>query len=547
MNPLYTVAEIRLIEHTAAQRLPPGALMQRAGQAGANAALDLLPFSTGRARVLVLAGPGNNGGDALESAAHLAYAGAQVTILHFDSGAPSSQERQDALQRARASAATFAEMSLEAIATAEWNLVVDGLFGIGLKRPLEGHLRALVATVNGLHCSRLALDVPSGLDADTGAIVGPNGIAVRATHTVTFIGDKPGLHTCDGRDHAGLVQISRLDLDASLFQPSRQHLNDVKFFVRHVHARRHNTHKGSYGSVAVLGGASGMAGAPILAARAALLTGAGRVYACFADKAPPYDSAYPELMCRQADDFDFDSAVVVAGPGLGSASNAQALLARAIGSRSPMVLDADALNLLAAYPSLQAALAERPGAGGGNAGAANAANAGTAAWMPAVASGPGAETGADADARAPAAIGGAILTPHPLEAARLLGLSVREVQADRPAAARQLAARMQAVVVLKGSGTVLAEPHGHVVINTTGNPSLATAGTGDGLAGLCGSLLAQGWPVWETALAAVWLHGMAADVMVTEGMGPIGLTAGELIPAIRTALNRMVQHHGHAR
>jgi hydroxyethylthiazole kinase-like uncharacterized protein yjeF len=525
MNSLYTVAEIRLIEHTAAQRLPQGALMQRAGQAGANAALDLLPFSTSRARVLVLAGPGNNGGDALESAAHLAYAGAQVTILHFDSGAPSSQERQDALQRARTSAATFAEMSVEAIATAEWNLVVDGLFGIGLKRPLDGRLRALVATVNGLHCSRLALDVPSGLDADTGAIVGPNGIAVRATHTVTFIGDKPGLHTCDGRDHAGLVQVSRLDLDASLFQPSRQHLNDVKFFVRHAHARRHNTHKGSYGSVAVLGGASGMAGAPILAARAALLTGAGRVYACFADKAPPYDSAYPELMCRQADDFDFDSAVVVAGPGLGGASNAQALLARAIGGRSPMVLDADALNLLAAYPSLQAALAERSAAAGG----------------------PGAETGADADARAPAAIAGAILTPHPLEAARLLGLSVQEVQADRPAAARQLAARMQAVVVLKGSGTVLAEPHGHVVINTTGNPSLATAGTGDVLAGLCGSLLAQGWPVWETALAAVWLHGMAADVMVTEGMGPIGLTAGELIPAIRTALNRMVQHHGHAR
>ena len=503
MNPLYTVAEIRLIEHTAAQRLPPGALMQRAGQAGANAALDLLPFSTGRARVLVLAGPGNNGGDALETAAHLAYAGAQVTILHFDGGAPAtpaSPEREHALQRARTSAALFEELSLETIATVEWNLVVDGLFGIGLKRPLEGHLRALVATVNGLPCSRLALDVPSGLDADTGAIVGPNGIALRATHTVTFIGDKPGLHTCEGRDHAGLVQVSRLDLEAALFQPSRQHLNEVKFFVRHVRARRHNTHKGSYGNVAVLGGAHGMAGAPILAARAALLTGAGRVYACFAEHAPAYDSAYPELMCRQAADFDFDSAVVVAGPGLGTARAVHGLLARAIAGSSPMVLDADALNLLAADPSLQAALAERAG--------------------------------------------GTLLTPHPLEAARMLGMSVSEVQADRPSAARRLAARMQAVVALKGSGTVLAEPQGQVVINTTGNPALATAGTGDVLAGLCGSLLAQGWPVWEAALAAVWLHGMAADVMVTEGAGPIGLTARELIPAIRTALNRMVQHHG---
>ena len=501
MNPLYTVAEIRSIEHTAAQRLPPGALMQRAGQAGANAALDLLPFSTGRARVLVLAGPGNNGGDALETAAHLAYAGAQVTILHFDSGAPASQEREHALQRARTSAAVFEELGLEAIAGMEWNLVVDGLFGIGLKRPLEGHLRALVGTVNSLPCARLALDVPSGLDADTGAIVGPNGIAVRATHTVTFIGDKPGLHTCEGRDHAGLVQVSRLDLDAALFQPARQHLNDVKFFVRHVQARRHNTHKGSYGNVAVLGGAHGMAGAPILAARAALLTGAGRVYACFADQAPAYDSAHPELMCRQAGDFDFDSAVVVAGPGLGTARAAHGLLARAIASTNPMVLDADALNILAADPSLQGALSARTG--------------------------------------------GTLLTPHPLEAARMLDMSVSEVQADRPSAARLLAARMQAVVVLKGSGTVLAEPQGQMVINTTGNPALATAGTGDVLSGLCGSLLAQGWPAWEGALAAVWLHGMAADVLVTEGTGPAGLSAGELIPAIRTALNRMVQHHGH--
>ena len=506
MNPLYTVAEIRLIEHTAAQRLPPGALMQRAGQAGANAALDLLPFSTSRARVLVLAGPGNNGGDALEAAAHLAYAGAQVTILHVDSGAPSSPERGHALQRARSSNAVFAELNLEAIAGIEWSLVVDGLFGIGLKRPLEGQLRELVEAVNAMPCSRLALDVPSGLDADTGAIVGVDGVAVHATHTVTFIGDKPGLHTCEGRDHAGLVQIARLDIESAAFQPSRQHLNDVKFFARHLRGRLHNSHKGSYGSVAVLGGASGMAGAPILAARAALLTGAGRVYACFADQAPAYDSAYPELMCRQAAAFDFGSATIVAGPGLGAERHAHELLAQVIGSASPLVLDADALNLLAASPPLQAALAER--------------------------------------ASAPDATGSTVLTPHPLEAARMLGISVSEVQANRPAAARTLAARTRAVVVLKGSGTVLAEPQGHVVINTTGNPSLATAGTGDVLAGLCGSLLAQGWPAWEAALAAVWLHGMAADVMVTEGMGPIGLTAGELIPAIRTALNRMVQHHG---
>lgn len=500
MNPLYSVAEIRVIEQGAAPGLPPGALMQRAGQAGANVALDLLPFSTIHAKVLVLAGPGNNGGDALETAAHLAYAGAQVSILLFESGATSSTEREAALLRARSSDAKFEDMDNAALAAIDWNLVVDGLFGIGLQRPLSGAMRQLVETINALKCPVLALDVPSGLDADTGSIVGPDGVAVRATHTVTFIGDKPGLHTCDGRDYCGIVEVSKLDLDPAHFQPSRLHLNDVKFFSRHLRARRHNSHKGSYGNVAVIGGARGMGGAPILAARAALHSGAGRVYALFAEDAPAYDSQQSELMCRLAGDFDFNTATLVIGPGLGSVRLAQDLLARAIESGSTLLADADALNMLAADPALQAALAQRPAS--------------------------------------------SLLTPHPLEAARLLGVSIVEVQADRVAAARKLAAQLNAIVVLKGSGTVIAAPNGDAVINTTGNPALATAGTGDVLSGLCGALLAQGWPHWDAALAGVWLHGMAADVLVTEGTGPIGLTAGELIPAIRVALNRMVQHHG---
>ena len=199
MTALYTVAEIRDIERTAAQRLPEGALMQRAGQAGANEALDLLPFTTAKARVLVLAGPGNNGGDALETAAHLAHAGAQVTVLHFDPAREPSAERQHALERARSAPLRFLQPSPDAVREADWNLVIDGLFGIGLKRPLSGLAAELVDAVNGLATHVLALDVPSGLDADTGAIVGPEGIAIRATHTVTFIGDKPGLHTEIGR------------------------------------------------------------------------------------------------------------------------------------------------------------------------------------------------------------------------------------------------------------------------------------------------------------------------------------------------------------
>lgn len=504
MNPLYSVAEIRAIEHAAAQRLPAGALMQRAGQAAANAALDMLPFSTSRARVLVLAGPGNNGGDALEVAAHLAFAGAQVVVLHFgceEPGGQCSPEREAALQRARGSKARFEQLSPSSLAEQEWNLVIDGLFGIGLSRAIDGNLRALVEAVNALPCNRFSLDIPSGLDADTGAVVGPDGVAVQATHTITYIADKPGLYTCSGRDYAGDVQLARLDIDAALYPSTRCHLNDVKFFARHLSKRRHNTHKGSYGNVAVIGGAPGMAGAVTLAARAALMSGAGRVYACHLDTPPAYDSTQPELMLRSAQEFDMDGAVIVAGPGLGATSASCLALEHAVHSAAPLLLDADALNLLAQDTALQAAVAERSAA--------------------------------------------TIITPHPLEAARLLDMSAGAVQDDRPGAARELAARLRAMVVLKGSGTVLAKPDGHIVINTTGNPALATAGTGDVLAGLCGSLLAQGWPAWEAALSAVWLHGMAADVLVTEGLGPIGVTASELIPAIRTALNRMVQMHGH--
>ncbi|MRV75207.1 NAD(P)H-hydrate dehydratase [Duganella sp. FT92W] len=503
MNPLYSVAEIRAIEYAAAQRLPAGALMQRAGQAAANAALDMLPFSTSRARVLVLAGPGNNGGDALEVAAHLAFAGAQVSVQHYgceDAGGHCSPEREAALQRARGSTAKFERLAPETLAQHDWNLVIDGLFGIGLARAIEGDMRALVEAVNALPCNRFALDVPSGLDADTGAIVGPDGVAVQATHTITYIADKAGLYTCAGRDYAGDVQVARLDIDAALYPSTRCHLNDVKFFARHLAKRRHNTHKGSYGNVAVIGGAPGMGGAITLAARAALMSGAGRVYACHIDVPPAYDSTQPELMLRRAQEFEMEGAVVVAGPGLGASEDSRAALARAVRSTAPLLLDADALNLLAEDNALQATVAERA---------------------------------------APT-----VITPHPLEAARLLGISAQAVQCNRPGMARDLAARLRAMVVLKGSGTVLAKPDGHTVVNTTGNPALATAGTGDVLAGLCGSLLAQGWPAWEAALSSVWLHGMAADVLVTEGLGPIGVTASELIPAIRTALNRMVHMHG---
>ncbi|NML60712.1 NAD(P)H-hydrate dehydratase [Massilia sp. RP-1-19] len=492
MGALFSVAEIRQAEQAAAAQLAPGTLMQRAGQVAARIAIDLLG-ETPAPPVLVLAGPGNNGGDALEVAANLAQAGVDVTVVHLACVGDPSAETAHALAKARASTAEFTDALP---AGGPWALVVDGLFGIGLARPVQGEARAMIEAVNALDCPVLALDVPSGLDADSGAVIGPDGVAVRATHTVTFIGNKPGLHTFGGRDYAGEVLVARLGIAEDMLPGASVHLNEPHLFDLAFVARLHDSHKGSFGDVAVVGGARGMAGAPILAAKAALFSGAGRVYVASIDHGPAYDNAQPELMFRDAANHNFDGSTIVAGPGMGDSATAIRVLARALDGDSPLVLDADALNLIAASPDLQSRLSARHAS--------------------------------------------SILTPHPLEAARLLGVTAGVIQGDRLEAAREIAARFDAYVVLKGSGTIIAMPDGEAAINPTGNPGLASAGTGDVLAGLCGSLMAQGWPARDAALAAVWMHGEAADRLVAQGAGPIGLTAGELPEAIRAVLNRMV-------
>ena len=485
---LYSVAQIRVIEQAARAALPAGTLMRRAGEAAAACALAMLENRPGS--VLVLAGPGNNGGDALEVAANLAAAGQAVDVVHLAGAAP-SPETGAALQRARAAGPHF----IESIPPdAGYALVVDGLFGIGLTRSLTEAARALVERCNAMACPVLALDVPSGLDADTGALVGPQGVAIAATATITFLGDKPGLHTAEGCDHAGEVQVASLDVTASAAAQAR--LNGPALFAQQLAPRRRNSHKGSFGDVAVLGGAQGMLGAALLAARGALYAGAGRVFVAALDASPGVDLAQPEIMLRDAIGFAFERRAVVAGPGLGDGSQAMRLLGKVIDGSGALLLDADGLNLLAASPDLQERLVRHDGP--------------------------------------------VVLTPHPLEAARMLGVTASIVQADRLENARELAQRLNAVVVLKGAGSVIARPDGEVAINPTGNPGLATGGSGDVLAGLCGALLGQGWPAWEAALGAVWLHGAAADRLVAGGAGPIGLSASELPPAIRAAFNGLV-------
>jgi hydroxyethylthiazole kinase-like uncharacterized protein yjeF len=489
---LYSCDQIRAIEQAAQARLAPGTLMERAGEAAFNYALALLDGEAAGA-VLVLAGPGNNGGDGLELAAHLARAGAEVEVLQLACQATPSFEAGRALQRARDAGVRFVD---EIPAGRPWRLVVDALFGIGLARPLAGRARELAGWTVSVDCPVLALDVPSGLDADTGAVLGPNGVAVSATHTITFLGNKPGLHTGDGCDHAGEVRVDMLGADGLHQESAQAVLNGPALFAERLAPRRRNSHKGSFGDVVVLGGARGMAGAAVLAARAALHGGAGRVFAAMLDPGMALDPLQPEIMFRDAAGMDYPGRSVAAGPGMGNADAAVHLFGKVLAARGPLVVDADALNLAAARPELHEALAAHGGP--------------------------------------------VVLTPHPLEAARLLGVTTPIVQADRLENARELAMRFNSVVVLKGAGSVIARPDGFVALNTSGNPGLATGGSGDVLAGFCGALLAQGWPAWEAALGSVWMHGAAADWLVEDGSGPIGLTAGELPKAIRAVYNALV-------
>jgi hydroxyethylthiazole kinase-like uncharacterized protein yjeF len=501
MSALYSIAEIRQIEHAAQAELPSYTLMRRAGEACARRALSLVAGDDD-IQVLILAGPGNNGGDALEAAHYLSQFELHVAVaLHADESRQPEDARK-ALQRARESEVEFLDVADPSHLTQKrWTLVIDGLFGIGQTRPIGGKLRACVDYVNSLRCPVLAIDIASGLSADTGAIIGGAGcVAVRATHTLSFIGDKPGMHTCDGQDFSGEVVVDNLDIDDKHLPAPHAQLNELTLFASALKPRAGNTHKGSYGDVIVVGGAHGMGGAPVLAARMAAHAGSGRVFIAFVDDAPAYDSVHPELMMRQADRVEFGAASVVVGPGLGTSRHAHDVLSRALDAHGRIVIDADALNMIAAEPGLQHKLQSRPH-----------------------------QT--------------SIITPHPLEAARLLDVTTAEIQNDRPAAARLLARHFKSIAILKGAGTVIAFPDGDIVINTTGNPALSTAGTGDVLSGLCGALLAQGWPATLAALAAVWMHGKAADQLVDLGVGPVGLTASEVIPAVRTLLNQIIKDH----
>jgi len=468
--PLYSVEALRALEKRAAQTLPPGTLMQRAGAAAARRIADTLGAPP--RNIAVVCGGGNNGGDGYVCASELARLGYSVEC--FALTAPTTAD-------ARATEATWrgsgGRVSASIDAARWFDAVVDAMFGIGLSRPLQGTSLAAATWINAHPPGRrFALDLPSGLDSDRGAWVGGTP-GVIADWTITFIGAKPGLFTGAGCDAAGAVVVEALGVETG---QSAATLVDPSDFASVGRPRARDSHKGDYGNVGVLGGGVGMVGAPLLAARAALRLGAGRVFVeCIGAPALQFDPLYPELMLRPLSGLARIDAVVV-GCGLGADEVARAALERALGFPCPVVFDADALNRIAHEQALRKRLRARS---------------------------------------APS-----ILTPHPLEAARLLGCDVAAIQADRMEHARELARQTNAMVVLKGAGTVIASVDARTWINPTGGPALATPGSGDALGGMIGALLAQAFAPIEATLAAVWLHGAAAD----RYKGDVGLVAGEI-------------------
>lgn len=477
LEPVYFSHEIREIEKAA-----KGSLMERAGASIAEFAHESL---VGR-RVLVIVGPGNNGGDAFVAARHLKSRWHEVTLVF----AGEADRLQEDAARARLAWLESGGLCLAEIPeNGNWDLVIDGLFGTGLTRPISGRYSSVVDALNALDVPVISIDVPSGICADTGSVLGA---AVHATHTLTFIAYKPGLLTSSGLDHCGQVHLDTLGIAAIEVKRAQGWKMNPKILASSFKRRPRNSHKGAFGITAILGGSRGMLGAALLAGRAALKLGSGKVLLGISGDLA-VDPVQPEIMVRDAKEvIGAGASSLVIGPGLSKTRAAKELVDLVLGMDTPLVIDADALNLIADEPGLQRRLTERAGA--------------------------------------------AILTPHPLEAARLMGCSVSEIQKDRVNAAKRLAEKFACPVVLKGAGSLCAFPGGSWVINTSGNPGMASAGMGDVLSGMIGAFLSQGLAPEKALLCAVYLHGAAADRLCASGIG-VGMTASEVTDAARALLN----------
>lgn len=459
-------------------------LMQRAGLAAFELARRHYPHSR---HWLVLCGHGNNGGDGYVVATLARAAGLRVTLIAVPGQRPLPPEAQQA--QAAWQAAGGEIHAPESDWPEEGDLIIDGLLGTGLSAAPRAPYDRLIEQANRHPASRIALDIPSGLLAESGQTPGS---VIRADHTLAFIALKPGLLTGQARDWVGQLHHSALGLEEWL-QKQRVTLTrlDASSLTRWLTPRRPCSHKGEHGRLLVVGGDHGFAGAIRMASEAALRSGAGLVRVLtHKENIAPLLTARPELMVQELDDEALAAGeewadVLVIGPGLGQSAWSKNALAALRGSDKPMLWDADALNLLAKAPDKRQ---------------------------------------------------NRVLTPHPGEAARLLGCSVKEVESDRLLSAKKLTECYGGVVVLKGAGTIIASESGERAIADVGNAGMASGGMGDILSGIIGGLLGQQLSPFDAACAGCVVHGHAAD-LIARRQGTRGLLATDLLPVIAQSVN----------
>lgn len=482
MNVL-TAKSMRLLEEAAVEDgLDYLRLMENAGSAAARY-IRSIPELKGT-RAVILCGRGNNGGDGYVIARKLLEADFSVTVVKI-CGAPRTAQAAEMSSRLTGTAVTHLDLETEPYMVTstvkEADLIVDAVYGIGFHGELPAYLRGFFRTVNGTDALRVAVDVPSGLDSDTGVF---DAEAFRADETVTFTAMKPGLLAERASSIYGKVTVAAIGIDPRLISQftADQSIIDWEMVAHCFSPRDPDSHKGTYGQLLVLCGSYGMAGAAMMAVRAAQRCGVGlataavprSVYPLMASSLPeavflPLEetvggqvalAALPTIRQRMR-----TASAMVLGCGLGTGEEIRQVVRDVLENSScPLVLDADGINAVAAHIDIRKT---------------------TAAPL--------------------------VLTPHPGEMARLTGLSIAEVQADRVELARRFAEEQEVVLVLKGNKTVIAAPGRTTLINTTGNPGMATGGSGDVLAGMIGSFLAQGMEPYQAAMCGVHLHGLAGD------------------------------------
>lgn len=485
---LYRATQVRDLDRLSIEEyaIPGLCLMERAGASAFNYLQQRWPE---RKRLIVLCGIGNNAGDGYVIARLALIAGYQVDVLQLGDSQRLRGDAKQSLEHWLAVGGQIKPFRNAALSTA--NIAVDALFGTGLDRPVEGVWAEAIAALNEQHYPLLAVDIPSGLHADSGAVLG---IAVKADATPTFIGLKQGLFTGSGPEYCGEILFSDLGVPAEVYQhcPPAALRWDAESLRAAFPSRPRDAHKGNFGHVLIIGGEQGYTGAAQLAAAAALRSGAGKVsLATRRAHAAWMNLNHPELMCHGVESAaelapllaQADSVAI--GPGLGQGAWGEMMLAAAISSGKPSVVDADALNLLARNPQ---------------------------AWPQ------------------------AIITPHPGEAARLLHCRSRDVQADRFAAAQALAELTQSICVLKGAGTLIVEGDGPPALCSAGNPGMACGGMGDLLSGIIASLVGQGYAPAEAARLGVCLHAAAGDA-AARLQGERGLLPSDLLPQLGLFLN----------